>query len=195
MGPLDCLSDSSFYTVLGVWVWEVIAVVFGKLTNLQLQAGCYYTLPSKLQQLPMLSHANSSIGPLISTVLRLNSVPKHISDESVVDNSPYFAFSSLARCSSPTPLRALGTLCQYATSSVIHLRSTSRRPSLGWLTSTSSIRRYMASSFHLELTGDNSSTSMSRSDSYNRPKAKWRYKSSDHCNTTMYICTHNISSN
>ena len=163
MGPLDCLSDSSFHTTPGVWVWEVIAVAFVKLSQL-FSYRVFYTLLSKLQQLPMLSHANNSIGPLISTVLRLNSVPKHISDESVVDNSPYFTFSSLARCSSPTLLRALRTLCQVR--HVSHLRSTSRRPSLGWLASTSFIPRYTAISFHLELTGDNSSTSTSRSDSH-----------------------------
>ena len=191
MGPLDCLSNSSFHTALGVWVWEVIAVVFGKSSV----TGCYYTLPSKLQQLPMLSHANNSIGPLISTVLRLYSPPKHINVESVVDNSPYFHFSSLARCSSPTLLRDPKIWCQYLLyTERSHFWSTSRRPSLGWLASASSICRYTASSFHLELTGDNSSTSTSRSDSYNQPKAKWWYKSSDHCNTTMYISTH-VSSN
>ena len=138
---------------------------------------------SSIPQLPMLLHANS------------------ISDITVVADSPYFTFRLWPTPSSPTLPRARTMSCHFGGNTVpslvwSQLMSIPLRQSSVWLCWVPIASRFLdspnasPSALHLLWSAPSSSTSTSRSDSCNVPKAKWRYKSSDHCNTTMYISTH-----
>ena len=90
----------------------------------------------------------------------------------------YFAFSLSASCGSPALLRASVIYPQLVPPYCSHLLNTSRRQSVesGYMMlSTSPRGSALPMSLHFSSTPLSSSITNSRSDSLNRPKAKWRY--------------------